>query len=34
MNLTDQNRREKDFHNELQSQPKGLFEKYGFVVPP
>ena len=26
MNLTDQNRREKDFHNELQSQPKGRFE--------
>ena len=26
MNLTDQNQREKDFHNELQSQPRGRFE--------
>ena len=26
MNLTDQNRREKEFHNELQTQSKGRFE--------
>ena len=26
MNLTDQNQREKEFHNELQSQSRGRFE--------
>ena len=26
MSLTDKNLREKDFHNELQSRPKGRFE--------